>query len=151
MPERSLQKVSTKLSKSRQLINRWAAQNDWRNRAVICDSSIVEDARKSAARDYKKMIEVQINLGKMLQAKAAKAIQNMDFENMSTKMLPALTKIIESGVEIERTARDLEENKCNAKDNSMQVDLNLNLSKLLDGELNDLAKILEKLHGTDTR
>ena len=33
--DRSLQKVSTKLSKSRQLINRWATKFDWKNRPVV--------------------------------------------------------------------------------------------------------------------
>ena len=48
MEDRSLQKVSTKLSKSRQLINRWAAKFDWKNRATAWDNSILEEVRQKA-------------------------------------------------------------------------------------------------------
>ena len=68
---------------------------------------ISEKAAEKAAEEYSKMLEVQINLGKMLQAKAAKAIQNIDFENVSIKSLPSIVNAINVGVEIERTAREL--------------------------------------------
>ena len=48
MEDRSLQKFSTKLSKSRQLINSWAAKFDWKNRAVAWDNSILEEVRQKA-------------------------------------------------------------------------------------------------------
>ena len=79
----------------------------WQNRADAWDKMISEKAAQKAAEEYSKMLEVQINLGKMLQAKAAKAIQNIDFENVSIKSLPSIVNAINVGVEIERTAREL--------------------------------------------
>ena len=80
---------------------------------------ISDKAAQKAAEEYSKMLEVQINLGKMLQAKAAKAIQNIDFENVSIKSLSSIVNAINVGVEIERTARELNL-KEPAKENSAE-------------------------------
>lgn len=104
---RTLAKVAEKLRKSYDLIRRWSKNYFWQNRADAWDKMIAEKAAQKAAEEYSKMLEVQINLGKMLQAKAAKAIQNIDFENVSIKSLPSIVNAINVGVEIERTAREL--------------------------------------------
>ena len=104
---RTLAAVAEKLRKSYDLIRRWSKNYFWQNRADAWDKMISEKAAKKAAEEYSKMLEVQINLGKMLQAKAAKAIQNIDFENVSIKSLPSVVNAINIGVEIERTAREL--------------------------------------------
>ena len=104
---RTLAKVAEKLRKSYDLIRRWSKNYFWQNRADAWDKFISEKAAQKAADEYAKMLEVQINLGKMLQAKAAKAIQNIDFENVSIKSLPSVVNAINIGVEIERTAREL--------------------------------------------
>lgn len=104
---RTLAAVAEKLRKSYDLIRRWSKNHYWQSRADAWDEMISEKAAQKAAEEYAKMLEVQINLGKMLQAKAAKAIQNMDFENVSIKSLPSVVNAINVGVEIERTAREL--------------------------------------------
>lgn len=104
---RTLAAVAEKLRKSYDLIRRWSKNYFWQNRADAWDKMISEKAAEKAAEEYSKMLEVQINLGKMLQAKAAKAIQNIDFENVSIKSLPSVVNAINIGVEIERTAREL--------------------------------------------
>ena len=104
---RTLAAVAEKLRKSYDLIRRWSKNYFWQNRADAWDKMISEKAAQKAAEEYSKMLEVQINLGKMLQAKAAKAIQNIDFENVSVKSLPSIVNAINVGVEIERTAREL--------------------------------------------
>ena len=104
---RTLAAVAEKLRKSYDLIRRWSKNYFWQNRADAWDKFISEKAAEKAAEEYAKMLEVQINLGKMLQAKAAKAIQNIDFENVSIKSLPSIVNAINVGVEIERTAREL--------------------------------------------
>ncbi len=105
---RTLIAVAEKLQKSYDLIRRWSKKYDWQNRADAWDKEISEKAAQKAAEEYAKMLEVQINIGKMLQAKAAKAIQNIDFENVSIKSLPSVVNAISVGVEIERTARKLD-------------------------------------------
>ena len=112
---RTLAAVAEKLRKSYDLIRRWSKNYFWQNRADAWDKMISEKAAKKAAEEYSKMLEVQINLGKMLQAKAAKAIQNIDFENVSIKSLPSVVNAINIGVEIERTARDLNLQKSEEK------------------------------------
>lgn len=57
----------------------------------------------------------------MLQAKAAKAIQNIDFENVSVKSLPSVVNAINIGVEIERTARELNLNRKSLAENFEDV------------------------------
>lgn len=116
---RTLAKVAEKLRKSYDLIRRWSKNYFWQNRADAWDKMISDKAAQKAAEEYAKMLEVQINLGKMLQAKAAKAIQNIDFENVSIKSLPSIVNAINVGVEIERTARELNL-KEPAKENSAE-------------------------------
>lgn len=99
--------VSEKLRKSDGLIRRWAKKYFWQARADAWDKEISEQAVKKASEEYAKMLEMQINLGRMLQAKAAKAIQSMNFENVSIKSLPSVVNAINVGVEIERSARNL--------------------------------------------
>lgn len=118
---RTLAAVSEKLRKSYDLIRRWSKNYFWQNRADAWDKMISEKAAEKAAEEYSKMLEVQINLGKMLQAKAAKAIQNIDFENVSIKSLPSVVNAINIGVEIERTARELSLQKSEEKISSENI------------------------------
>ncbi len=118
---RTLAKVAEKLRKSYDLIRRWSKNYFWQNRADAWDKFISEKAAEKAAEEYSKMLEVQINLGKMLQAKAAKAIQNIDFENVSIKSLPSIVNAINIGVEIERTARELNLQKPSEKISSENI------------------------------
>ncbi len=148
LQDRSYAKVARKLRKSDTIIRRWAKAYDWENRATMWDNSIVEEARKAAIRDFKKMIELQIGLGKMLQAKSAKAIQSMEFDKVPMKYLPAMVKMLETGVSIERSSRSIEEDYNNkSKNDKLNINLNLDFSKLSDGELNELDKLLSKLQG----
>lgn len=47
----------------------------------------------------------------MLQAKAANAILNTTFEHVEIKHLPSLVEMLNSGVKIERSARELTADK----------------------------------------
>ena len=109
------------LRKSYDLIRRWSKNYFWQNRADAWDKMISEKVAQKAAEEYSKMLEVQINLGKMLQAKAAKAIQNIDFENVSIKSLPSIVNAINIGVDIERTARELNLKKPEEKNSAENI------------------------------
>lgn len=108
---RTMIEVARSLKKSYSLIRRWNDDWDWDTRASAWDNYISEKAADKAAHEYAQMIERQINIGKMLQARAAKAIQSMDFAKVSARALPALMKMMESGVRIEQSAREIAANQ----------------------------------------
>lgn len=104
---RTLADVARELDKSYSLIRRWRDAGDWDARAAAWDSHITEKAAEKAAQEYAQMIERQINIGKMLQARAAKAIQSIDMNKIPARALPSLVKMLESGVRIEQSAREI--------------------------------------------
>lgn len=57
------------------------------------------------------MLGLQINVAKMTQTKGVKSIQKMDFDNAPLSSLPAIISMINSGAKLERTARDLNAEK----------------------------------------
>ena len=62
---------------------------------------------EKASNDFAAMVERQINIGRMFQAKAANAIQQMDLTDLPPKYLSPLATLAKVGVEIERSARAL--------------------------------------------
>lgn len=52
--------------------------------------------------ENKRTVELQINLGKMLQAKGAKALQEID---LSIEPASVILKAIELGIQIEKSAK----------------------------------------------
>ena len=118
---RQYTKTAEALKKNVSLINRWARRYEWKERADAWDKSVMEEGRKQAAIEYKDMIMRQIQIGRMLQTKAANTIQSRDLEKAS---IHSLIIAIEKGADLERTARELEikENKTTVKsDNENNV------------------------------
>ena len=107
LTERSYPKVAASLSKSQTLIKRWAKKNNWRERADAWDAEVSRKAMQKASDDFAKMIERQINIGRMFQSRGANAIQQMDLTELPPKFLPALVEMTKVGVNLERTAREL--------------------------------------------
>ena len=107
LEKRNLREVSERLSKNESLIKRWSTQNQWRERVDAWDNEISRRALEKAAADFTAMIERQINIGRMFQAKAANAIQQMDLTDLPPKYLSPLSNLAKVGVEIERSARAL--------------------------------------------
>ncbi len=99
--------VAEKLRKSVSLIRRWKEKWIWAERAAAWDKNLTDKAIEKAADDYAKMIELQINIGKMMQAKGARALQGMDFDDVPLKFLPSIVSLINSGVSTERTSREI--------------------------------------------
>lgn len=104
---RTLKNVSGRLQKSYTIIRRWKVDWDWDARASAWDNAIAEQAIKKASGEYAKMLESQINIGKMLQARAANALLNIKFDKLESKHLSILIEMINSGVKIERSSREL--------------------------------------------
>ena len=133
---RTLIDVARELRKSYSLVRRWADAANWSARAAAWDNYVSEKAADKAAEDYASMIDLQINIGKMLQAKAAKALQKIDFENVSERSLPALVRMIESGVDIERSAREIGAEKNPRKDTTITIVSRTSREDLFGGEAN---------------
>jgi len=104
---RTFTAVAEKLHKSCSLIRRWKEKWFWEERAAAWDKNITDKAIEKASEDYAKMIEHQINIGKMMQAKGARALQNMDLDAVPLKFLPSIVNLINSGVTTERTSREI--------------------------------------------
>lgn len=107
LTERTFSKVAEQLQKSSTLIRRWAKKYSWRERADAYDNEINRKAMAEASEEYAAMIVRQLQIGRLLQGKAANAIRLMELNNLPPKYLPALIEMIKAGVKIERSARDL--------------------------------------------
>lgn len=127
---RTYTNVADKLDKSLTLIKRWAKEHNWRNRADAYDSELQRQALEKTADDYAAMIQRNIQVGKMLQIKAANAIQNMDLANLPPKFLPALVTMAKAGAQLERSAREL-----NREGNTADNLLTTTLQKIWDKTL----------------
>ena len=111
LTERSYPAVAARVSKNLSLIKRWAKQNEWRARADAWDSEVSRKAMEKAGADFAEMIERHLNIGRMLQAKSANALQKMNLMNLPPKFIPALVNMLKAGVTIERSARELKTDK----------------------------------------
>ena len=111
LTHRNYSEVAALLNKSPTLIKRWARTNSWRARADAWDEQLSRQALEQAAQEFAAMVTRQINIGRMLQSRAANAIQNMDLSNLPPKFMPALIEAIKVGANLERTARELKQTK----------------------------------------
>lgn len=111
LTHRNYSKVADELTKSTTLIKRWAKKHRWRERADAWDSEISRQAMERASEDFAAMVERQINIGRMLQSRAANAIQRMELTNLPPKFLSALIEAVKVGTNLERTARELKQSK----------------------------------------
>ncbi|MBQ4403314.1 MAG: hypothetical protein II857_02780 [Selenomonadaceae bacterium] len=105
MQERNIETVATELSKNRETIIRWAEKYEWERRAALFDFFQAQAEKKNSEREQKKMAAQQINLGRMLQAEGVKALKEKD---LTTEPVAVILKVIELGIQIERSARNIE-------------------------------------------
>ncbi len=87
LDERNIQKVSTELSKSRQLITRWASEYDWKERAIAYDNSLLEDVRRDIRRMISREIKRQWQDSIEFQKLSAAALKKKDMSKGSFKSL----------------------------------------------------------------
>ena len=86
--ERSIRKVAQQLNKSNALIARWSKNYEWPDRARAYDRELDRQAREQAVR--------HIRIAMQLQAKAVRALENLDEAQLTPKMMLAfLTKATE--------------------------------------------------------
>lgn len=128
---RTFTAVAEKLRKSVSLIRRWKDAWNWETRADCWDRAIAEKAIEQAAEEYARMLELQINIGKMMQAKGAKSLQGMNFEDVPIKHLPSIVNLINSGIKAERSARNIKTQRASV-DNELVI--NIIPKKHIEGE-----------------
>lgn len=100
--ERTVIGVGKKLSKSRQIIDRWCQRYNWRERAQAWDAEQDALKREAMAREIIQFGERQANIGKLLQTKGIIRLQDMNIGRMSVR--DAIACIVE-GAKLERLGR----------------------------------------------
>lgn len=105
MQERNVEAVAIELSKTRNTIIRWAEKYEWERRAALFDFFQAEVEKKNAEQEQKKMAGQQITVGRYLQAEGVKALREKD---LSAEPVAVILKAIELGIQIERSARNIE-------------------------------------------
>ena len=103
--DRNIDVVAAEVNKSRETIIRWAEKFDWEHRADVFEYFRAEAQKEYSEREQNKMAGLQINLGRMLQAEGAKALKKKD---LSAEPVAVILKAIELGIQIERSARNIE-------------------------------------------
>ena len=105
MQERNIEAVATELSKTREMVIRWSEKYEWERRAALFDFFQAQAEKKNSEQEQKKMATNQINLGRMLQAEGVKALKEKD---LTAEPVAVILKAIELGIQIERSARNIE-------------------------------------------
>ena len=105
MQERDLEVVASEISKTRDTINRWSEKYEWERRAAVYDFFHTQTEKRNSELDQKKMAAQQVNLGRLLQAEGVKALKGKD---LSAEPVAVILKAIELGIQIERSARNIE-------------------------------------------
>ena len=100
--ERSIQKVSQMLSKSVTLIKRWSREKNWVERSRAWDNEQDRVTREALQRGVVNMHKKHVTMAEALFIKAAKALKNIEVEEMD--MLD-IVKAVDLAVKIERLSR----------------------------------------------
>lgn len=97
MHERSLQKVSAELSKSRQLINRWASRYDWKSRAREWDNALLDDVHETIKREIARRL--------IKQWRQSIALQDKSFDEI-VRLLESKPRSLKTLTELYNSAAD---------------------------------------------
>ena len=102
MPGRSISQVARELSKSRQLIQRWAGEDKWHNRVAAWDAEQDRIARQAQIDEIKKMRKRHADLATAMLVKATKALKNIPEEEINGM---TISKMVETASKLERISR----------------------------------------------
>lgn len=94
--ERSLRKLTQRLHKNLTTIRDWSVKWNWQERVRAYDRELDRQAREQAVRSVRQMTDRHIRIAMQLQAKAVRALENLDEAQLTPKMMLAfLTKATE--------------------------------------------------------
>jgi hypothetical protein len=104
-PTRSLAKVGRLLGRSTQGMERWSSVDGWVVRVAAWDNEQDRIRRVAANAEIATMAVRQAREGQLMQAKGIKKIADMTDEDIKLLSIMEATRLVETGVKIERTAR----------------------------------------------
>ncbi len=100
--ERSILKVSARLSKTDALIKRWSRQWMWVERARAYDRELDRKAREQAIKDVRNMTNRHIRIAMQLQERAVNALKDLPSEKLTPKMM---LEFLDKATKLERSNR----------------------------------------------
>lgn len=100
--ERSLRKLTQQLHKNLTTIRDWSVKWNWQERVRAYDRELDRQAREQAVRSVRQMTDRHIRIAMQLQAKAVRALENLDEAQLTPKMMLAF---LAKATEIERMNR----------------------------------------------
>lgn len=102
MDDRNITELARRLSKSRQLIDKWKQKYNWQERCIAWDKSLQEIEYKTTVKERKKMAKRHIAIAMSMQAKAVEALKQIDV----SKLTPGeIIRLFDTSVKIERLSR----------------------------------------------
>lgn len=102
MPNRSISQVARELSKSRQLIQRWAGEDDWNKRVAAWDAEQDRIARQAQIDEIKSMRKRHADLANAMLIKAAKALGRIPEDEIKAS---DVSRMVETAAKLERISR----------------------------------------------
>lgn len=99
---RSLQKVSTQLSKSMTLMKRWSAKNDWIERVAAWEDEQDRLIRIELTRDIGAMRKRHADIASAMLLKAARALQKIPDDEIKAS---DISRMIETATKLERISK----------------------------------------------
>lgn len=102
MPNRSISEVARELSKSRQLIQRWAGEQKWHERVAAWDAEQDRIARQAQIDEIKKMRKRHADLATAMLVKAAKALKQIPEDEIKAT---DVSRMVETASKLERISR----------------------------------------------
>lgn len=102
MPNRSITQVAKELSKSRQLLQRWAGEQKWHERVAAWDAEQDRIARQAQIDEIKKMRKRHADLATAMLVKAAKALQRIPEDEIKAT---DVSRMVDTASKLERISR----------------------------------------------
>jgi len=102
MEDRNVTSLAKRLSKSRQLVDKWKQKYNWQERCIAWDKSLQEIEYKTAVRERKKMAKRHIAIAMSMQAKAVEALKQIDVSKLNAN---EIIRLFDTSVKIERLSR----------------------------------------------
>ena len=102
MEDRNICQLAKRLSKSRQLVDKWKQKYNWQERCIAWDKSLQEIEYKTAVRERKKMAKRHIAIAMSMQAKAVEALKKIDVSKLNAN---EIIRLFDTAVKIERLSR----------------------------------------------
>lgn len=100
--ERTLQKVSQELNKSKTLMSRWSSENNWVERIQAWEDEQDRILRQEQIKDIKKMRQRHADLAMQMLEKALEGVQYLDPEELGAA---GISRLVEVASKLEQKSR----------------------------------------------